>query len=401
MFIARRVRRSIVPVTVDASFGEANATVGIGDTRSGLEMRKILREREKNSSVVVNKATCQGSSPAHSPVIYSRNTSGQVVYPAEEEDIAILSNSRIKFADPRLTEGSVVIRIVRLSDPVSSPVARVQRNRFFGIRDYEKYTFLAWGLCATLGVASLGIWQLRRMDYKAKLIERRRNRLSLPRIVVDKSPFPWNENNLIDFEYRTVELTGVLDHAREMYVGPRASGVSLESSEYGQMSQVGYNVVTPLMLADGNCVLVNRGLLTSEWIRNKGYRKREDPEWVTVRGVLVTGELSGIANDSFRVKNSSADKNFVYLVPADLAETAAPRNFSECRLALVNAFDCRYLDNPRRARPPYQVKRKADYMCFYADEHVHFNYAMQWFGMSAVFLCMTLFKFREMIRWRW
>jgi hypothetical protein len=101
------------------------------------------------------------------------------------------------------------------------------------------------------------------------------------------------------------------------------------------------------------------------------------------------------------VKNSSADKNFVYLVPSDLAETAAPRNFSECRLALVNAFDCRYLDNPRRARPPYQVKRKADYMCFYADEHVHFNYAMQWFGMSAVFLCMTLFKFREMIRWRW
>ena len=376
---------------------EVNATVPIGDIRSNLEVRNSLRDRERS-------LTSSSSSRSVSTVEeQGLSTTGQIIYPAEAEDIEILSNSEIKFADPRLTEGSVVIRIVRLSDPVTSPVARVQRNRFFGIRDYEKWTFLAWGLCVTLGVASLGVWQLRRMDYKAKLIERRRDRLSLGKIIIEKSPFPWNENNLIDFEYRTIQVTGVLDHSREMYVGPRASGVTVDPNgkQYGEISQPGYNVVTPLMLPDGNCVLVNRGLITSEWIRNKGYRKREDPEWVTVRGVLVAGELSGIANDAFRVKNSSADKTFVYLVPADLAESAAPRNFSECKLALINAFDCVYLDNPKKIRPPYQMKRKSDYMCFYADEHVHFNYAMQWFGMSAVFLAMTLFKFREMLKWRW
>ena len=116
----------------------------------------------------------------------------------------------------------------------------------------------------------------------------------------------------------------------------------------------------------------------------------------------MTGELSGIANDTFRVKNNAADRTFVYLVPGDLSECAAPRNHSECRLALVNAFDVRFHRNPPgKARPPYKMKHKADYMCFYADEHMHFNYAMQWFGMATVFLGMTLFKFGEMCRWRW
>ena len=390
---------------IDTSYGEANATVPIGDIRSSLERRLALRDRERGlTGKRSTTAVIQPDASETAPIIYSQTTTGQVIYPAEAEDIEILSNSKLKFADPRLTEGSVVIRIVRLSDPVTSPVARVQRNRFFGIRGFEKWTFLAWGLCASLAVASLGVWQLRRMDYKAKLIERRQKRLNLPKVTVTQSPFPWNEHNLVDYEYRTVELTGVFDHAKEMYVGPRASGVTVDPNakqgSYGEVSQAGYLVVTPLMLPDGNCVLVNRGLLTSDWIRGRGYRKKEDPEWVSLRGVLVTGERSGIANDTFRVKNSIADKTFIYLTPADLSECAAPRNHSECKLAVINAFDVHYLDNPARARPPFKTKRKSDYMCFYADEHMHFNYAMQWFGMSSVFLLMTLYKFREMCKWR-
>ena len=386
--------------TVDSSYGEWNATVSVGDARSALDTRKKLRDIECGRAGVVVSGVDQVD---QSPVIYSQTTTGQVIYPAEEEDVEILSNSKIKFADPRLTEGSVVIRIVRLSDPVTSPVSRVVRNRFFGTRGYEKWTFLAWGLCVSLGVGSLGVWQLRRMDYKAKLIERRQKRLNLPKVTVTKSPFPWNEHNLVDWEYRPIEMTGVFDHSKEMFVGPRSSGVSSggTNEKYGEVSQPGYVVVTPLMLPDGNSILVNRGLLSSEWIRGRGYRKSEDPEWVTVRGVLVTGELAGIANDRFRVKNNPADKTFVYLVPSDLAECASVRNHGECKLALLNAFDCRYLDNPARARPPFKLKHKADYMCFYADEHMHFNYAMQWFGMAIVFFGMTVFKFAEMVRWRW
>ncbi len=397
--------RRILPLRFSANLpsvvggASINATVSIGDVRSPLEIHRSVRAREKELVFSGSVSLPPAAELPSSPIIYSSTTTGQMLYPAEEADVAILSRSVVKYADPRLTEGSVIIRIVRLSDPVTSPVSRVVRNRFFGIRDQEKWTFLAWGLCMSLAVASLGVWQLRRMDYKAKLIERRQKRLNLPIAQISRSPFPWNEHNLVDWEYRCVEVAGVLDHAREMYVGPRATGVPVGDKNYGQVSQPGYAVVTPLMLSDGSTVLVNRGMLTAEHVRGK--LRLEDPEWVTVRGILVSGELSGIANDRFRVKNNTTDKIFVYLVPADLAEAAAPRNFSECKLALVNATDVRYHENPRRSRPPFLVKRKADYMCFYADEHMHFNYAMQWFAMSAVFLLMTGFKFAEMVRWRW
>ena len=401
--VTRRCCNSLVKFPQRSSTTDINATVPIGDVRSSVEQRLDLRQRER---LVVSGGA---SSPAVSesstdvPIVYSQTTTGQIIYPAEEEDIEILSQSKLKFADPRLTEGSVVIRIVRLSDPVTSPVARVQRNRFFGIRGYEKWTFLAWGLCVSLAVASLGVWQLRRMDFKAKLIERRRNRLNQPRVAVSESPFPWSENNLVDWEYRPVEVRGVFDHSKEMYIGPRSSGLSVEKEGYGDVSQAGYLVVTPLMLPDGNSILVNRGLLSSDFLRGRNYSKREDPEWVTVRGILVTGELSGISNDIFRVKNSIADKNFIYLVPADLAECARPRNYQECKLAVVNAYDCLYDSGVKNksSRLPFKMKRKSDYMCFYADEHMHFNYAMQWFGMATVFLSMTLYKFVEMSRWRW
>ena len=39
-------------------------------------------------------------------------------------------------------------------------------------------------------------------------------------------------------------------------------------------------------------------------------------------------------------------------------------------------------------------------MVFWADEHVHFNYAMQWFGMGSLTMAMTLYKFIEVVRWR-
>ena len=397
------------PPEADLQYGEMNATIPLGDHRSALDVRNNLRERERQ--FLTTNATSSSSeiqtpsspTPSSSPIIYSKTTTGQVIYPAEEEDVEILSQSKIKFADPRLTEGSVVIRIVRLSDPVNSPVFRVARNRFFGIRGHEKWTFLAWGLCVSLGVASLGVWQLRRMEYKAKLIERRQKRLNVPKFFLHSSPFPWNENNMVDWEYRSIEVQGVFDHSKEMFVGPRSTGVAVDPADksYGEMSQAGYSVVTPLMFPDGSSILVNRGMLTAEWIRGRNHRKIEDPEWVTVRGILVAGELAGISNDLFRVKNNTTDKIFVYLVPSDLSECAAPRNHSECKLAVLNALDVRYHDNPNRPRPPFKMKKKADYMCFYADEHMHFNYAMQWFGMATVFLGMTVYKFVEMCRWRW
>ena len=89
---------------------------------------------------------------------------------------------------PFEVEGSVIIRrqdcepalharLVRLSDPVTSPVGRMVRNRQFGIRRNEKWQLLATGFVRILDlslklepevcfllVSSLGAWQLRRSE---------------------------------------------------------------------------------------------------------------------------------------------------------------------------------------------------------------------------------------------
>lgn len=119
--------------------------------------------------------------------------------------------------------------------------------------------------------------------------------------------------------------------------------------------------------------------------------------------------MTGTAQEFFRVKNNVNGGCFLYLTPADISEAVFPRNHSECRLALLNAFDVLYDDDlesdldqiDSEERPPYLMKRKGDYLCFYADEHTHYNYAMQWFGMGTMFLGMTLYRFIELFRWKY
>ncbi|OLQ09043.1 hypothetical protein AK812_SmicGene7396 [Symbiodinium microadriaticum] len=54
-----------------------------------------------------------------------------------------------------------------------------------------------------------------------------------------------------------------------------------------------------------------------------------------------------------------------------------------------------------RRQLPYTMKHKEDYLLFWADEHTHFNYAMQWFGMGTLMMVMTFYKFVEVSRWRY
>jgi len=69
----------------------------------------------------------------------------------------------------------------------------------------------------------------------------------------------------------------------------------------------------------------------------------------------------------------------------------------------VTAIDVLFEDDFKagfRRQLPYVMKHKEDYLLFWADEHTHFNYAMQWFGMGTLIMTMTFYKFIEVSRWR-
>eukprot|EP00971_Amphidinium_carterae_P120382 2385177-Amphidinium_carterae.2 len=217
----------------------------------------------------------------------------------------------------------------------------------------------------------------------------------MPRLAVKSSPFPWF-NCPEDFEYRVIEMRGVFDHRLEMKVGPRP-GMDSDGN-----SSAGFNIVTPLRLEDGSTILVNRGHCPLNKIRPEF--RPEVPTWVRVLGVFECGEMPNRVGKHFRLKNRPAQQMFHYVIPADLAENAGARNHEECKQGMLTALDVIYEDDMYAGVSrdlPYTMRHKNDYMIFWADEHTHFNYAMQWFGMGTLFLAMTVYKFIEVWNWRY
>ena len=319
----------------------------------------------------------------------------QVLYPASQEEIDILSSNKNLFSDPQRVQDSIIIRIVALADPVTSPVGRVFRNRQFGIRDDEGYHVLATGLCISALLASLGFWQLRRMEFKRKTIELRRDRMAQPMIACNASPLPW-ASDVAAWEHRQVQIRGMFDNRREILIGPRPiSFVKDQSSPVHDT--VGYLVITPLLLEDGSQILINRGFLPLSVAKD---RKFEPPQWVTVRGVLSCGELPG-GREWWRLPNNVADRKFLYTDPYELATaTNITRNFQEASQALLIAFEVTPESGIKNKT--FKMKHRSDILAVYGDEHTHLWYAVQWFLCSGLLTTMTLYRWVTYFRkYRW
>ncbi|MEJ0072049.1 MAG: SURF1 family protein [Pseudomonadota bacterium] len=102
--------------------------------------------------------------------------------------------------------------------------------------------FAGLGMLVLLG---LGTWQLERRAWKESLIAARVAGLNAPAIALpDRIPDP------AALEYRRVWVEGRFRHDHELDLIGRF-----------YRDQPGYQIVTPLILADGSAVLVNRGFV--------------------------------------------------------------------------------------------------------------------------------------------
>ena len=120
---------------------------------------------------------------------------------------------------------------------------------------------------------ALGTWQVKRLDWKTKLIAKLEDRLV-------RTPLPLpprlDPSVLQEFDYRRIFATGRFRHDQEMLIGPRI-----------YEGKNGYMVVTPLERpGNGTTVLVNRGWIPKN-LRNQSTRVKGLPEGqVTVEGLL-------------------------------------------------------------------------------------------------------------------
>lgn len=135
---------------------------------------------------------------------------------------------------------------------------------------------LLFAFVATAILVGLGIWQLHRLTWKEGLIARIAARsASAPQKLPD--PASWPRLKPDDYDYQHVVLHGRFDNAKEVLVfdpgGPGDAGP-------------GYLVLTPLILASGDQVIVNRGFVPSALAAKSSRPKTEIEGQVTITGLM-------------------------------------------------------------------------------------------------------------------
>jgi surfeit locus 1 family protein len=165
-----------------------------------------------------------------------------------------------------------------------------------------------FGLCLFVGFIELGNWQMRRLAWKHDLIAHVDQRVHAPP-VAPPAPDQWSQVNAEQDEYRHVQVTGEFLHDRQTLIWA--------ASDEGS----GFFVVTPLRLADGSIVLVNRGFAPVDWCGRDGHCARGPSGSVTVTGLLRMSEPSTL----FRRNDPVHDSWYT----RDVAAIAAARHLSQ------------------------------------------------------------------------
>lgn len=151
---------------------------------------------------------------------------------------------------------------------------------------------LLWpAVLALAGLAvllSLGVWQWERKAWKEALIEQIASRSTGAPVSIDAVIAEQQRSG--DIEYRRVSVAGRFRHDLERYFFAAAPG------------QPGWHVVTPLVLADGRIVWVNRGFVPDTLKEPQRRAVGQVPGVVTVVGLVRTT----VPPDTFTPANDPA-----------------------------------------------------------------------------------------------
>lgn len=143
---------------------------------------------------------------------------------------------------------------------------------------------------------ALGTWQVKRLDWKSKLIAKFEDRL-----IREPLPLPprIDPSAIKDFDYRRIFAKGHFRHDQEMLIGPRIHD-----------GDDGFFVVTPLERGGDRSatVLVNRG-----WIPKKFKNQHDRPDSLYAGEVTVEGLLrEPWKKNMFTPDNSPQTKEFYF-----------------------------------------------------------------------------------------
>ncbi len=230
----------------------------------------------------------------------------------------------------------------------------------------SRVVVLVAALALSAVTARLGVWQLDRAAQKQALqaaVDSRRDAPPLPAAELARDP----EAAALQHHRRTV-LEGQWREARTVWLDNRQ-----------MQGRPGFFVVTPLVLADGSAVLVQRG-----WQPRDAQDRTRVAQPPTSSGtVRVAGRIAPPPARLFEFETSSAGPIRQNLdMPAFARETGLP----------LRPLSLMQLDEPGQA--PDGLLR--DWPAPAAGVHKHHGYAFQWFALSA--LSIFLYVWFQLIR---
>ncbi|MCD7110939.1 SURF1 family protein [Rhizobium sp. DKSPLA3] len=238
--------------------------------------------------------------------------------------------------------------------PRGGPVARVLSG------------ILLLALFAAL--VGLGTWQMQRLHWKEGLLAAIAERRNAPPVDVDAIAAMVEAGT--DIEYRPVRVSGVFVNAGERHFFATYNG------------QSGFYVYTPLTLADGRTVLINRGFVPYER-KDPATRPESQPSGpVTVTG-LARARLD--AKPSWVVPDNDLGKNIFYWKDWTAMTTAAGLSPARTLPFFIDADA-----TPDPGRLPVGGVTQFDL------PNNHLQYALTWYGLALALVAVSgLFLFRR------
>ncbi len=244
----------------------------------------------------------------------------------------------------------------------------------------RRVLLLLAAVLASAITARLGWWQLDRAQQKLDLQARISARGSLPPL--PQADLPRSEADAAALHYRPVQLRGRWLADQTLYLDNRQMN-----------ARQGFFVVTPLLLARGDAVLVQRGWMP----RDFSDRSRLQPLPAQPGEVLVTGRLA------------PAPSKLLALAGAE--QGPIRQNLDLPTLAQDLGLALRPL-SVQQTEPSRAAPAEADAPAAIADDGLlrqwpavavdvgkHHGYAFQWFSLSALLVGLTLWF--QVIRPRW
>jgi len=226
-------------------------------------------------------------------------------------------------------------------------------------RARERALYWGWALCALvlfLGFFALGTWQVQRRAWKLDLIERVNQRVSAPAIDAPAPP-DWPRVSAANNEYRHVRLTGRFMAGHDV----RVQAVTAIGS--------GFWLLSPLQLADGSVVLVNRGFVPPQWTPASSRTPGVDADaLVTVTGLLRLTEPGG---GFLRANDAAAERWF----SRDVAAVAQARGLRWVAPYFVDA-------GAAAAGTPSDPAAPVGGLTVIAFYNNHLVYALTWFVLA-------------------